>query len=107
MFNILKNSQNGQHGFWSVQGKLNFLGGFSSVFAFKQAKEQILFQVQSLKMLNEKHFFAHFRVTVQICWGPATSENATLRHEILELGSYNNLAQHRMCNFLFFKITPP
>ena len=27
-----------------------FLGGFSSVFAFKQAKEQILFQVQPLKM---------------------------------------------------------
>ena len=50
---------------------------------------------------------AHFKVTVQIFWGPATSENATLRHEILELGSYNNLAQHRMWSFLFFKITPP
>ena len=23
------------------------------------------------------------------------------------IGSYNNLAQHRMCSFLFFKITPP
>ena len=33
------------------------------------------------------------RVTVQIFLGPATSEKATLRHEILELGSYNNFAK--------------
>ena len=41
------------------RGKLNF-------FAFKQAKEQILFQVQPLKMLNKYSFFVHFRVTLQI-----------------------------------------
>ena len=28
-------------------------------------------------------------------------------HEILELGSYSNLAQHRKCSLIFFKITPP
>ena len=33
-------------------------------------------------------------------------KEATLRHEILELGPYNNLAQHTMCS-IFFKITPP
>ena len=27
-----------------------------------------------------------------------TSENATIRHDILELGSCNNLAQHRKCS---------
>ena len=34
--------------------KQNLLGGFFSIFTFKQAKEQILFQVQPLKMLNKK-----------------------------------------------------
>ena len=50
-------------------------------------KTQILFQVQPLKILNKKFVLAHFRVTVNIFYGPATSENAKLRHEILELGS--------------------
>ena len=73
---------------------------FFAFFAFKQAKEQFLFQVQPLNM-----FFlliAHFRVTVKIFWGPATSEKATFRHGILELGSYNILAQYRMCGFFIF-----
>ena len=52
--------------------------GLSSVFAFRQAKEQILFQVQPLKIWNTTFLCAHYRVTVQIFWGPATSENATL-----------------------------
>ena len=39
-------------------------GSLSLVFAFKQAKEQILFQVKPLKMLN-KICFAHSRVTVK------------------------------------------
>ena len=47
---FLKILKNGQHSFWSVQGKTKLFLGFSSVFAFKQAKEQILFQVQPLKM---------------------------------------------------------
>ena len=49
-----------------VKGKLNFVLSFSSFLAFKQTKEHILFQTQSLKILNTKLFFAHFRVTVNI-----------------------------------------
>ena len=52
-----------------------------------------------------KTFFAHFRVTVNYFWGPATSEKATLRHEIFKFGSYQIL-EHRKCS-IFFKITPP
>ena len=33
---------------------------FSSVFVFKQAKEQILFQVQPLKIKKLKNVFVHF-----------------------------------------------
>ena len=36
-----------------------------------QTKEQILFQAQPLKILNAKFLYAHFRVKVKICWGPA------------------------------------
>ena len=46
-----------------------------------------------------KQFLAHFRVTVTIFWSPASSE-------ILELGSFNNLAQLAECPF-FSKINPP
>ena len=67
---------------------------------FNKAKEHILFQVQPLNI------FAHFIVTVTIFWGPATSEKATLRHNILELGSYDNLAQPWKRS-IFFLITPP
>ena len=34
-------------------------------------------------------------------------KEATLRHDIFELGSNNNLAPHCMCSIFFFKITPP
>ena len=48
--------------FWSI----------TLVFALKQAKEHILFQVKP-KIFGTKNFFvAHFRVTVHIFWGPAT-----------------------------------
>ena len=50
---------------------------------------------------------ANFRVTVKVFWGSSTSEKATSRHEILELRSYNHLAQHRKCRIFFTKITPP
>ena len=53
--------------------------GFSSVFAFKQAKKYILFQVQPLKILIKKFSFAHFRVTVQIFKGPATKERGNFK----------------------------
>ena len=39
---------------------------FSSVFAFKQVKEQILLLVQPLKMLNKK-FCAHFQNFLRPC----------------------------------------
>ena len=48
----------------------------------------------------------YFGVAVNIFWGPAKSEKATLQHEISELGSYNNLAQHRKSS-IFFKSLPP
>ena len=41
--------------------------------------------------------FAYFRVTVKIFWGPATREKATLSHEILNKGSFNNIE-----SFFFF-----
>ena len=57
------------------------LHSFSSVFVFKQAKEKVcLIKVQPLKIII-------IRVTLTIFWGPATSEKATLRLEILELMS--------------------
>ena len=56
--------------------------------------------MQPLKM-SLKKYFTHFRVTVNMFRGPATSEKATLRQEILELGSYNNLTQHRKCSIFF------
>ena len=41
-----------------------FVLPFSSVFVFKQAKEQILFQVQPLKIKNK--IFCSFWVTLKI-----------------------------------------
>ena len=46
----------GQIGFVHGEDKNYFVFSFSSVFAFKQAKEQILFQVQPLEMFNIKKF---------------------------------------------------
>ena len=53
--------------------------GFSSVFAFKQAKEHILIHLQPLKMLNKTNFCVHFRVTVQIFKGPAPKERDNIK----------------------------
>ena len=66
--------------FYLKKSKNNFLGSISSVFAFKQAKEQILFLVQPLKIINENFFWPHFRVTLNCFWGPATSEKPTIWH---------------------------
>ena len=57
------------------------------------------------KLKNVKTFYfrppPHFR-------GHAPSQKETFKSEILELVSYNNLAQHEMCPIFFFsKITPP
>ena len=77
----------------TVQEKKTIFFSFSSVFSFKQAKE--FFFVSGATFKNVKKWFANFRVTVNIFWGPTESEKATVRHDILELGSYNHLAQHR------------
>ena len=63
---FFKNSQKWSKRFLLCTRKTNFWGGFSLVFAFKQANEQVLFQVQLLKMLKKNIVFVHFRVTVQI-----------------------------------------
>ena len=42
-------------------------------------------QIQSL---------ADRRVKVEMFLGPETCENATLKSKVMELGSYNSLAQH-------------
>ena len=92
------------------RGKPKTKFGFSSVFALKQAKEHILFQVQPLKLWRHKFLCAHFGVTVQIFKGLRPRKEATLRHAILELvqlGSYNSLAQHRMWSFYFSKSLHP
>ena len=46
------------------KSKKNWFSPFSSVFPFKQAKEQILFHVQPLKMLNTKFILLLYRVTI-------------------------------------------
>ena len=80
---------------------------FSFVFDFKQAKDHILFQMKPLKLLNNNFLYAHFKATVQVFGGLLQNEKATKRHEVLELGSYNYLAQYRKChNFFLSKITP-
>ena len=83
--------------FWSVQGKHFFL------FLFLALKNQrIRSPCPGFKNLYKKKFSPDFRVRVTIFWGFATSEKATLSHEILELGSYNNLAQRRMMGSMFY-----
>ena len=47
---------------FNLKNSILFCLPFSSVFVFKQ--EQILFQVQPLKIINKKNLFAHFRVTL-------------------------------------------
>ena len=56
--------QNRQICFCLGQRKNKFVLIFSSFLAFKQTKEQILFQAQPLKMINKNS--SHFRVTVNI-----------------------------------------
>ena len=46
-------------------------------------------------------------VTISIFWRTATSKKATLKCEILELGFYNNLVQHRKCQKKFPKSLHP
>ena len=94
-------SKHSLNGFWSVQGEFGFLFSFCFLLSWRK----FFVSGATFKNVNYKKMLANF--TVLTFWGPATSENATLRNEILELGSYNNLAQQRMCSFLLFKITPP
>ena len=91
-FNFNKNRRNC---FWPGQRK-TFFFSFSSFLAFKQTKEQILFLTQPLKILNIKKCLANF--TVGLLWGPAPSEKATFKSEILDFGS---LVKHESCPIFF------
>ena len=68
-----------------------------------------------LHLLSKNYFFAHFRVIVQIFWGPATSENATLEDHCREnfnlycfaqntlfLGAQMHTGLNGFANFLIF-----
>ena len=73
------------------------------LFLFLALKNQrIRSPCPGFKNLYKKKFSPDFRVRVTIFWGFATREKATLSHEILELGSYNNLAQRRMMGSMFY-----
>ena len=79
------------------------MGGFSPVFAFKEAKEQINFDSSTTFKNGKEKKIAQFRVTVKKIQGPAPSENATFRHEILELGSYSTTIWHHIeCVAFYF-----
>ena len=56
----------------------NMFSPFSSVFAFKQAKETNF--VSGVTFDNIFFLFAHFRVTFQIFWGPATKERSNIKN---------------------------
>ena len=73
------------------------------LFFFLALKNQrIRSPCPGFKNLYKNFFSPDFKVRVKIFWGFATSEKATLSHEILELGSYNNLAQRRMMGSMFY-----
>ena len=57
----------------------NIFWSISSGFAFKQAKEHILFQVKTLKMWNEKKNIPHFWVTPLIFWGLPPKERGNIK----------------------------
>ena len=63
---------------------------------------------QASNVIVYKFLCARFRVTVNIFRGPAPSLKVTLKCEILELESRNNLAQLAECPFfLSSNITAP
>ena len=76
--------QNGQNCFWCFQWNKNFLNIFFFFFQ-KQIKEYCTFPCHKLKKRN--FVVADFKVTITI----------------LELGSYNILAQHRKCDICLFQ----
>ena len=83
----------------------NFCFTFSSVFAFKQGKEHILFQVQPLK---SKYNFVVLILGLQAKFSKATKVGNSNKGNIFELGSYNKLANLGMCPILFLqKSFPP
>ena len=80
------------------KGKM-FLTGknqISFIFCFYKTKENILLQIQPLKMLNKHFLCADFRVTVKI-FEALRQAKKQLQRETLKVGSYNNLAQHELC----------
>ena len=93
----------GNIGFVHGEGKNNLFFSFFSAFAFKQTKEQILHQVQPLKMLNNK------KISFILCLQANFSIHKALRpkSDILESGFYNNLAQPGKSPILLSNIIPP
>ena len=70
----------------------------SLFLAFKEKKEQILFQMNFLKMSNNIFLCADFSPLLGILgvfckslWSPVPSEKATNQSTILDLGSHNSL----------------
>ena len=78
--------------------KINFFLNFTSFLAFQKSKNTFP-PVAGFK----NKICVDFRVTAKIFKGLAPRKEATLRHEILELGSNNNLAQHTMCSIFFLQ----
>ena len=94
--NICLGPQIGQNGFWIGERQKNC---FSFLFfTFKQTKKHILIQMQPLKMLNRQNLCTFCVKLAKIFWSPALSQK-----EILQWGSYNNLAQHEMFPVFFLQ----
>ena len=98
--NICLGPQIGQNGFWIGERPKNC---FSFLFfTFKQTKKHILIQMQPLKMLNRQNLCTFWVKLAKIFWSPALSP-ALSQKEILQWGSYNNLAQHEMFPVFFLQ----
>ena len=60
-------SKNAQNVFFlNLKLVKKFVQTFSLVFAYKQAKEQTIFKVHPLKIINKTNYFAHVRLTFEI-----------------------------------------
>ena len=89
------------------KGKIIFFK-FQFIFSFKKTQRIRSPLSQASKKLKKKNFVLILGKQPKFSKALRARKEATLRREILELGSKNNLAQHlRWSIFFFFKITPP
>ena len=90
------------------KGKM-FLTGknqISFIFCFYKTKENILLQIQPLKMLNKHFLCADFRVTVKIFEALRQAKKQHFKGKLWKWGPIT--IWHNMnCVQFFFKITPP